>query len=120
MPHIILEYSENIIEQGEFSELFQTLHLLLTELLPTQLNSCKSRALKCTSFFLGDGYHQNAFVHVTIKVLPGREKSHLDSVAQKILPQLERFFSESLSHLNIQISLEIKDLSTNYFKIPKK
>jgi 5-carboxymethyl-2-hydroxymuconate isomerase len=73
MPHIILEYSSNVVEP-DFSRLFKECHELLTGKLPTEMKNCKSRAVKCVNYYVGDGNADNGFVHVTLKIMPGRER----------------------------------------------
>ena len=117
MPHLVLEYSANISEKSNFKALFAKCHQLLVEQLPTELASCKSRAIQQSDFYLGDGNTHNAFVHLQIKVLPGRTTEKLHNIGNNILPLLKDHFAHSLQTLNLQISLEIQDLSANYFKL---
>jgi 5-carboxymethyl-2-hydroxymuconate isomerase len=91
MPHLVLEYSDNIVE-SDFMTLFQSCHKVLVQQLPTQLESCKSRALKHTTYYIGDGKPQKAFVIL---------KTH---------------FASSLKKTDCQITLEISEIGNFYFK----
>ena len=84
MPHIILEYSANVIE-SDFSGLFKECHQLLANQLPTQIKSCKSRAIKCLNYYVGEGIADSAFVHVTLKIMPGRSQEVLQAAGQGLL-----------------------------------
>lgn len=116
MPHLILEYSANIIEEEKIPELFQECHVLLAEMLPTDIQGCKSRAYKSNTYLIGSNQPNNGFVHVDLKVLPGRTKETLQQVGLNMMTLLQNYFSESLQQLNLQITLEISELQT-YFKI---
>ncbi len=116
MPHLILEYSDNIIE-SDFIELLQRCHTLLTRLLPTQLESCKSRVLKHAVYCVGDGKPQNAFVSVTLKIMPGRSADTLESVSAELMKLFKTHFSASLKTLICQITLEIVEISNFYSKL---
>ncbi len=116
MPHLILEYSENIIEEMEFSALFKQCHDLLVERLSTALKSCKSRAYLCEDYYVGDGNANNAFVHLTVKVMAGRSKELLNSTAESLLEILKIYFSESIQKLNLELSIEMTELHDPYFK----
>jgi len=115
MPQIILECSNNVIEKDSKSLLLQ-IHHILTENLPTELRSCKSRVIRHHDFVLGDGNEDNAFVHLSIGVMKGRSHELLSAVASTIMTALKDAFSLSLTKLNLQITLAIQDLPAVYEK----
>ncbi len=117
MPHLVVEYSNNVVEKHRLPELFKQLHLLLANMLPTNIDSCKSRGVERAVFAVGNGDPGSAFVHVSLKVLPGRSESILENTANRITALLEIFFEQSLAELNTQISLEITELQSTYYKI---
>lgn len=117
MPHLVLEYSANVIEKNNFNALFQQCHALLAKLLPTDIHNCKSRTLECTSYYVGTGQPQNAFIHVSLKIMPGRDTDTLNQVAQALLSLFQDHFAESLQTLDLQITLEINGLPQTYFKL---
>ena len=115
MPQIVLECSDNIFERN-FSVVFHDIHQILTEHLPTELASCKSRVIRHTDFFIGEGTTNNGFVHLSISVIKGRSTPLLDSIAKIILEKLKVFFSHSLQELKLQITVAIKALPEVYQK----
>lgn len=115
MPHLLLEYSDNILESN-FDQLFQHCHTLMVNQLPTQLESCKSRALKHDVYYLGDGAPNNAFVSVHIKILSGRNADLLQKMSLDLMKILKNHFSVSLEKLNCQVTLEISEIGNFYFK----
>lgn len=124
MPHIVLEISENLSFEQEDDHankiLLNQIHLILTEMLPTDINNCKSRIIKHKDFYAGDGSSSNAFAHLSIKIMPGRTEQLLKSVGENIIRTLENHYNKFSSRLtiklNTQISLEITELSACYFK----
>lgn len=116
MPQLTLEYSSNVIEKNHLTDLLQQCHQLLVNTLSTELVSCKSRAIECKIYSVGDGKPENAFVHVNLKIMPGRTASILQNVGQKMLELLAKYFAASLQKLQLQITVEIQDLSSSYFK----
>ncbi|MBS0351317.1 MAG: 5-carboxymethyl-2-hydroxymuconate Delta-isomerase [Proteobacteria bacterium] len=115
MPHVVLEYSANVIEP-DFFELFRECHQLLEKQLPAQIKSCKSRAVKCANYYVGEGMADNAFVHVTLKVMPGRPRAVLQAIGRELLVLLKKYFSESARQLNLGFSVEINELALPYTK----
>lgn len=116
MPHLILEYSANVSEP-DFCGFFRECHQLLTNALPTELKTCKSRAIKYQDFYVGDGDAHNAFVHLTLKIMPGRSMKVLQTVSQALLELLKKYFSESFKRGNLKISIEINELAQPYISI---
>lgn len=116
MPQLRLEFSSNIHEKNNMNNLFRQCHSILEKNLPTALNTCKSRAIECTDFYIGDGNSRHAFVHVSLKVMPGRSGEILENVAGKIMALLKEHFAKSLETLNLQITLELMELEKTYYK----
>ena len=116
MPHVLLEISNNMIERDNLPTLFEQIHQLLTIELPTELESCKSRAIIYDRYYIGSGSIQNAFVHLDVKILPGRAEKHTIQINQKLLNISKHFFSQSSQELNVTISVNTSELKTNYCK----
>ncbi len=115
MPQIKLEYTSNIIEKN-FTELFEQLHEILVATLPTKMDACKSRAIKLDNYLVGYGGASTAFVYCSIRVLPGRTDEVLAKAMQQAQALLAKHFSESLTVLDMQISVEVSNLSSHYSK----
>jgi len=120
MPHLVLEYSSNIKEKDAFDSLFAQLHQILAKVGNASLESCKSRAIEYETFYIGDGNHKNAFVHLEVRLAEGRPLKIRQQIGEHMLDVLELHFSQSLRDLNLQITVESKELIKNlYFKIPR-
>lgn len=117
MPQLILEFSANILEKENIELLFQDLHSILSKTLPTDLDSCKSRLYFTDTYCVGNGQSNNAFIHITLKVMPGRSPDTLKTLGDSMMELLKNYFSESLKKLNLQVTLEIIELQKTYFKI---
>lgn len=116
MPHLVLEYSNNLDLAEDFNSLFQQLHQLLAEKLPTDLANCKSRCIPHALFFIGDQNENNAFLHLTLKILPGRSDSLKRQLGEELLKCLSLFLKEKKTNLKINLSVEILDSDRHYFK----
>ena len=113
MPHFILEHSSNV--KTDFSQLFKQCHDILAKGLPTDLSHCYSRAIPCEVFYVADGAADKAFVHVTLKIMPGRTKDTLQTVGKNLLEALKKAFAESAKKFNIAISLQIVELHSDFY-----
>ena len=117
MPHITLRCTDNILEKNHLRPLLATIQDIIVEGLPTQLFNCKSHVEILEQFYIGDGDPQNAFIHLEIKILPGRTQDTLKAVAENLLSILKQFFHESSENKNLQIGVEISELQNVYLKL---
>lgn len=117
MPQLTLEFTSNIIEKNDMPNLFEKCHAVLTAMLPTEIEHCKSRAMECNNFYIGEGYQTNAFIHLTLKVMPGRSAQTLENVAAALMQINKDHFIKSLEKLKLQITLELHELPNIYLKI---
>lgn len=117
MPQLTLEFSENVIEKNELDNLFQRCHMVLAEILPTSIESCKSRAIEHKIYYIGNGAPNNAFVHVNLKIMAGRSYDTQNAAGHEVMELLKTHFAKSLAKLNLQITLEIDELQKTYYKI---
>lgn len=115
MPHITLECSQNILEQ-DIRSLLLEIHLFLVDKLPTQLEACSSRVIRHSEYTLGDGSSHNAFVHINIRILPGRSEALLIATAKAILEKATLFFNNSSNALQLKISVGIENVASVYVK----
>ena len=117
MPHLVLEASTNIIEaNSRIKQCLIECQNLLTEKLPTQLSSCKSRYIKHEVYVVGNNDTNNAFVHLDVKVLSGRSPQVLTAIVEDLKQLLIKSFNQSAVALKLDISIELSDLSVYYIK----
>ncbi len=116
MPQLVLEHSSNILEKKNLLDILKHLNNYLSENLPTELISCKSRTVECQTYCIGNGDQHNAFVHINLKVMAGRNIEKLNDVGKGMMEILKQYFTESKNKLNLQITLEISELQKTYFK----
>ena len=117
MPHFVLEYSDNILEEVDFKDFFERLHTLLVENGPFNLSAIKSRAIRHQHFSVANGKESNAFVHLTLSIFKGRDLSIRQAVGEKILSFLKAEFARSFEKLNCSYTLEIEEIEKDtYFK----
>ena len=114
MPHISLEYTENI-QTIIKSDLFDKLITIIIQAAEVKNKYCKSRAIKIKDFYIGSRNNNEGFVHLKIKILEGRTEKIKNQIAQKSLKALKSYFKNTRLH-NIQYSIEIQEMKKgNYF-----
>ncbi len=117
MPHLKLEYSGNLTVDFDFESLFFNLHKVLNEVTGINPENCKSRAVPLKNYYIGDGHTGNAFVHLDVSILEGRQNDLVQITGQKLLKLLVEFFSNQPEIVQTQFTIEIRDMKRDhYFK----
>ena len=117
MPHITLEYTDNIDQPIEFHDLFSELHQVLASVAGINITNCKSRARSLDTYHIGEGEAGNAFAHLEVRLLEGRSAELKREIGERGLEVLKKHFARSLSDRDLQITLEVQDIQRQaYFK----
>ncbi len=117
MPHVILEYSDNILERPDVDDLFKRLHELLIQHGPFKLSAIKSRVIRHQEYFVADGNKSNGFIHLTLSILKGRDLSLRQELGRRILSFLKEEFARSHAQLKCSITVDIHELNTDTYFI---
>lgn len=115
MPHLVLEYSANVLDTVEPKALFDELHHALLEFETFPLDDIKSRVVRYTDYFIGDGDARNAFVHLNFSLLSGRDISVRQRITQACLKVLTQRFQRSVEHLHCQVSVEVREMERSTY-----
>ena len=110
MPHFVLEYSDNIREKAGHEALFKQLHEILVTKGPVPLKAIKSRAIMHRDFRVGDGNKSNAFVHLTLSLMKGRDLALRKAMGEALFACVKDAFAQSSKELNCSFSLEIREM----------
>ncbi len=118
MPHLTLEHTSNVQPSLEFDDLFQQLHMVLAEN-GINISNCKSRAVQRDRFYVAEGDHSAAFVHLDVRFMEGRSPESKQTIGQRLLGALRECFVAPAGINDLQITVEILDIErTAYFKFP--
>mgnify|MGYP000170236963 CR=1 FL=1 len=101
MPHCIIEYSQEIEAEIEPSTLISSVYYGAQESGLFSDNDIKVRALAFNHFATGN--LRQDFVHVTVKILSGRNLEQRKKLTQFIVAKLNDLFSKSIS-LTVEIT----------------
>jgi 5-carboxymethyl-2-hydroxymuconate isomerase len=111
VPHCIIEYSQDLEVEIEPSKLIKLVHQGAATSKLFDESHIKTRALAYT--YYQTGISDNAFIHVTAKILSGRTQAQKAGLSKSILSQLEK-----LALSSVTITVQICDIETeSYAKI---
>ena len=109
MPHVIVEYSNNITTlntQCLLSSLNQ--HLIDTGLIQAQ--DLKSRIHTNNDFLIGLGDQSQAYIHVHLYLMQGRTDVQKALLADQALAALTQFQDYQATDLAVQLSVQLTEM----------
>ncbi|MFQ6023558.1 MAG: 5-carboxymethyl-2-hydroxymuconate Delta-isomerase [Acidiferrobacterales bacterium] len=119
MPHLTLEYTENVEQNVNFQDLFSVLHDILADVGGVNIDNCKSRAIRRDNYHIGAGEADKAFVHLELLLLEGRSSELKQEIGRRILNVLTQYYASSQAERDLQITVQIGDIQrSGYFKVP--
>ncbi|EOQ73221.1 5-carboxymethyl-2-hydroxymuconate Delta-isomerase [Acinetobacter lactucae] len=117
MPHVVVDYSENLTGLNAK----QLLEEINTTLIETELFSpedIKSRARKDDVFLIGLGGSDQAYIHVKVYILSGRTAEQKQLMGEQLLAALSnKKYLQPDFNKEIQLCVELVDMPReDYFK----
>ena len=118
MPHIVLEYSDDLDPMPDLEPVFQAIHAVLEDGAGAPVGNSKSRSQPVTSY-IGDGDDLHAMVHLDIRLMEGRTEDQKAEVTQRCLALLVDAFADAARERRLQTTVAIADLDRRtYAKSP--
>ncbi len=114
MPHIVLEYSDNVIDRPEPGTLLRDLHNTLVGCGPYTMQDIKSRILVHEKSLTSDGEKDQAFVHLGLAIMP-REEKIMKETSEKLLAFLQEKFPKTKRDKNCSFSVEVRLIDKNTY-----
>ncbi|WP_396189280.1 5-carboxymethyl-2-hydroxymuconate Delta-isomerase [Flavobacterium sp.] len=108
MPHCVIEYSQDLqihFNQSNFS------NMISKKLIDSDLfdpNTIKIRAMKYDDYLVANT--SKPFIAISVKLMPGRSKFQLESLATKILKCLESKFD-----FFVEITIEFIEINPQFY-----
>lgn len=110
MPHLVLEYSNNLPEPLDHRALFAELHAALERFDAARPAEIKSRAIAHEHFRVGAGAPESVFVHLTVAILSGRELALRQQLSAELLAILRRAFARVWEERRCDVTVEIREM----------
>lgn len=110
MPHCILEYSANVLDEPHVTGLLRDLHEALVGTGEFSLADIKSRAIRHEQFLVADGAADRAFVALEIRILSGRSDEVKAQISERAAAILTRAFPRTLSGRCCSVTVQVSDI----------
>ena len=115
MPHLVLEYTDNLPDQPDFKQLFAELHAALLTLEDVKLSDIKSRAIKLEDWYVGDGSASHAFVHLKLYMIDRRTDDFKRQALSVLQPIVASHYARSLAERDCQLCFELLDIRGAFY-----
>lgn len=110
MPHCLLEASDNLLDQPDWTGLLRDINesLIATGLFVAA--DIKTRAVFHPLFVIGDGAPGQAFVTINLQILGGRTDEVKAQISEALLQVLVDAFPRTLAEMRCSLTVQISDL----------
>jgi len=108
MPHLTLEYTDNL--DVDVQPLLARLHEELVATGAVNLKGIKSRAVRLTNYRIADGNPDYAFVHVGLLTREGRPLEVQQEAARRVMNVLKEAFGQRFESGYLSLSVDIKEM----------
>src|ERR671923_1751948 len=108
MPHLTLEYSDNL--EVDVQPLLARLHEEVVATGAINLKGIKSRAIRHTQYRIADGDPQYAFVHVGLLIREGRPVEIQKEATRRVMAVLKETFGDRFEKEYLSLSVDIKEM----------
>jgi 5-carboxymethyl-2-hydroxymuconate isomerase len=110
MPHITVEYSSNLDPRISMREVIEGIHAAVVADGAFEKGGVRTRAISQDLYVVADGDPKNSFIHVDMRIAPGRSAETRQRVAQSILDVLRERTKEIMKQYGLGISIEIREI----------
>ncbi len=110
MPHLILEYSANVVDEPDHARLLLELNQALAGTGLFSLSDFKGRAIRHADFAVADGAPDRAFVALDVQVLDGRTDEIKARVAEICAGILRAAFPRTAAARRLSLSVQVSDI----------
>jgi len=108
MPHLTLEYSNNI--EVDVQPLLARLHEEVVATGAINLKGIKSRAIKHTQYRIADGDPDYGFVHIGLLIREGRPIEVQKDATQRVMKVLKETFGHLFGTTKLSLTVDLKEM----------
>jgi 5-carboxymethyl-2-hydroxymuconate isomerase len=112
MPHLIIEWSANLREQVDIARFLVVAHdaaMATGAFAPAAL---RTRAIECTHARVADGHPDNAFIHVVLRMRPGRDPDTKQRIGQQLFEAMRTYLAPAFAVTPLGLTFEMQEIDT--------
>jgi 5-carboxymethyl-2-hydroxymuconate isomerase len=110
MPHIVIEYSANLRGRLDLPAFLATVHSAALDTGVFPAGGIRTRAYAAEHYVIADGHPDNTFVHVGLRIGPGRDLDTRKRACETIFAAVRQHLAPLYEALPLGISLDMQDI----------
>ena len=114
MPHIIVEYSDNL--DVETKPLMRKLQAAMVATGSVNLKGLKCRAIKYDDYVIADEYEGYKFLHVELRIRGGRTKAVQQDMTQRVMDVLEAEFGHMREDGYLSLGVDLREMEKDIMR----
>lgn len=122
MPHIVVEYSANLRDDGDLPSLLSKINAsMIAERGPTgpvfPAAGIRSRAIAVDDWCVADGANaDDAFVHLTVRIARGRSEAQKQKAFDAVFEIVKDHFASSYATRGLALSMDVDEFTNPTWK----
>ncbi|MFD2924518.1 5-carboxymethyl-2-hydroxymuconate Delta-isomerase [Halobacillus naozhouensis] len=117
MPHVILEYTDNLSPHTDIQQLLKKINnVLISKKEVYPIGGVRCRAHEVHHYCIADGQENDAFVHATFKIGKGRSEQEKQETCEEIFETIKIHFQGYSKEHYLALSLELVEFQNGTFK----
>jgi 5-carboxymethyl-2-hydroxymuconate isomerase len=110
MPHIVVEYSQNLEQSVDIAELIKIVHdtAIATKAFP--LEAVRTRGAARQDYLIADGDPRNAFLAVVGRIAPGRPQQVRHELGKTLFDAIRTYLSDVSAAIPLSITVELQEI----------
>lgn len=110
MPHFQIEYSANLEEVIDMSELCEAIRAKAATIATFPMAGIRVRATRVDHYAIADGNAKHGFIDLSIRLREGRRQDVKEAALQAIFDTLKSYLAPAMKDRSIALSAEMRDI----------
>lgn len=110
MPHLTLEYSDNLDGKVDFPALCKALDDQIAAFPFFERGGIRVRAVACKAYAVADMLPDNAFIDMQFRIGTGRSEADRKAAGDALFATARRFVEHLLQEPHFALSLEVREI----------
>lgn len=116
MPHLVLDYSSNVIDPPEMRPLLVELHHALVSSGQFRIGDIKSRAVRHEIFAVAEGDDDRSMITLELQAFGGRDDETKGRIADALMEVLSRRFARALESSRCDLTIQFTDIHRESYR----
>lgn len=114
MPHLIVEYSSNLTAKVNPPAFLERLHEVAVGTGEFPPMSLRTRASERTCFRVGDGQPENGFIHIVLRIRPGRDPVVKRGLGETVFNAACEYLEPVFKSTPLGLTCEVHDIEVDF------